>query len=305
MARIRTIKPGFFLNEDVASLPFHWRLLFVGLWTQADRAGRLEDRPARLKASLFPYDDLDIEAGLSALALAGFITRYERDGRRLLSIPTWAKHQQPHVKEAPSEIPEPEHGANTVLAPVEPVGSRKGREQEGNGVDSPEPPHAAASGLAAATRAGLDLRADDDDSPILLLFPIVGLRGPEWRLRRRQVEEWQQVYPNLDVMDECRRALSWIRANPGRRKTHKGMAQFLNGWLGRTVDRRGGSERAPASTPAPMPRQEDFEEECQRLHGGSCDHDPVEHRRKKLRESLGMPCENRSSTPCGKPSIGF
>ena len=29
----------------------------MGLWTQADREGRLEDRPMRLKASLFPYDE--------------------------------------------------------------------------------------------------------------------------------------------------------------------------------------------------------------------------------------------------------
>lgn len=130
MARIRTIKPSFFLNETVASLPFHWRLLFVGLWTQADREGRLEDRPMRLKAALFPYDDLDVNDGLGCLANAGLITRYDGNvhEQRLIVIPTWRKHQQPNVREADSDLPPPP-GESTVLAPVEPF--RKGREGKG------------------------------------------------------------------------------------------------------------------------------------------------------------------------------
>ena len=32
MARLRTIKPGFFMNEELASVPPLGRLLFEGLW---------------------------------------------------------------------------------------------------------------------------------------------------------------------------------------------------------------------------------------------------------------------------------
>lgn len=108
MARIRSIKPQFFMNEDVAALPFEWRLLFVGLWTQADRDGRLLDRPQRLRAALFPYDDLNIDQGLGRLANAGLINRYEQDGQRLIEIPKWAKHQRPHNTEPVSELPPPD-----------------------------------------------------------------------------------------------------------------------------------------------------------------------------------------------------
>ena len=127
MARIRTIKPEFFLNEQVASLPFEWRLLFVGLWTQADREGRLEDRPQRLKASLFPYDDLSIDHGLGCLVNAGLIIRYEGNGQKLIMLPTWAKHQQPHIRESVSKLPAPDAG--TVPDWFEPVG------REGKGTD--------------------------------------------------------------------------------------------------------------------------------------------------------------------------
>ncbi len=107
MARIRTIKPDFFTNEDLVELsPFH-RLLFIGLWTQADREGRLKDRSKRLKAMLLPYDDCNIDQLLSDLADHGFVVRYEIEGERFLSIPTFTKHQRPHPKEPVSEIPPP------------------------------------------------------------------------------------------------------------------------------------------------------------------------------------------------------
>jgi hypothetical protein len=107
MARIRSIKPEFFASEQVASVPHQWRLLFIGLWLHADREGRLLDRPVRLKAMLFPYDDLDVDAGLGCLVNAGLITRYEGNGLRLIAIPSWAKHQLPHAKEEPSRLPGP------------------------------------------------------------------------------------------------------------------------------------------------------------------------------------------------------
>jgi hypothetical protein len=135
VARIRSIKPQFFLNEDVAALPYQWRLLFIGLWTQADRDGRLEDRPVRLKAMIFPYDDLDVNDGLGCLANANLITRYEGNGLRLISIRTWAKHQQPHVKEQQSEYPPPltDRDQKPGVSPVqEPLIRIREQIQEGN-----------------------------------------------------------------------------------------------------------------------------------------------------------------------------
>jgi len=106
MARARNIKPGFFKNEDLAECSPWARLCFIGLWTLADRAGRLEDRPKRIKGELFPYDTVDVEPLLQELARYGFIERYETDGVRVIAIPKFADHQKPHSKEKPSELPE-------------------------------------------------------------------------------------------------------------------------------------------------------------------------------------------------------
>jgi len=116
MARTRSLKPGFFKNEILGQLPIQDQLLFAGLWTLADRAGRLEDRPARIKAEIFPYRDVDIEASLCRLHQTEFIIRYSRE-EAYIALPTFSKHQSPHMKEQASTIPAPDMpGASTMQA---------------------------------------------------------------------------------------------------------------------------------------------------------------------------------------------
>jgi hypothetical protein len=105
--RSRSIKPGLFKNEELASLPVAARMLFVGLWCLADREGRLEDRPKRIKAELFPYDNLDVDALLDKLATKGFVHRYGAETPCIV-IPKFKLHQNPHRNEAPSVLPAPD-----------------------------------------------------------------------------------------------------------------------------------------------------------------------------------------------------
>lgn len=120
MARARNIKPGFFTNDLLAEIDPLGRILFAGIWTIADRAGRLLDRPKKIKAEVLPFDNCDIEALLSDLAKHRFITRYEVDSVRYLQVENWDKHQNPHIKEAESTIPEPcKHSSSTIQTPCE------------------------------------------------------------------------------------------------------------------------------------------------------------------------------------------
>lgn len=102
MSRIRQIKPEFYLDDELAQCSRDARLLFPGLWILADRAGRLEYRPAKIKAQVFPYDD-DIDAAktrelLEQLASRRFILIYEVDGKIV--------HPDSHVREAPALPPQ-------------------------------------------------------------------------------------------------------------------------------------------------------------------------------------------------------
>jgi hypothetical protein len=103
--RARNIKPGFFENEDLAEVEPFGRLLFAGLWMLADREGRLEDRPKRIKGTLFPYDNCDVDRLLDDLQRFNFIKRYEVAGKRYIQVTAFSRHQNPHPHEKDSVIP--------------------------------------------------------------------------------------------------------------------------------------------------------------------------------------------------------
>lgn len=92
MPRVRFIKPGFFLNDDLGECDPLARILFIGLWTEADREGRLEDRPRRLKIAILPYDACDVDDLLNQLQSKGFILRYEVEGSRYIQVLNFLKH---------------------------------------------------------------------------------------------------------------------------------------------------------------------------------------------------------------------
>jgi hypothetical protein len=119
--RARLLKPDFWTDEDLVELPFEYRLLFAGLWNLADREGRLEDRPKRIKLLLFPVDDIDVDRGLTALAGAEKIVRYRAaDGQQVVWIPGFTRHQHCHIKEPASKLPPYQPGASPVQAPDKP-----------------------------------------------------------------------------------------------------------------------------------------------------------------------------------------
>ena len=70
----------------------------------------------------------------------------------------------------------------------------------------------------------------------ILTFPTVGTNGHQWLLTQAQCDEWTALYPGLDILGECRKALAWVQANPQLKKTPGGMNKFLVGWMNRCTD---------------------------------------------------------------------
>lgn len=107
MARSRNIKPALFDNELLGEIDPIYTLLFIGLWTLADKSGRLEDRSKRIKAKIFPYREIpNLSVLLGELHTLGFIDRYKVDGLEIIQIVNFDKHQNPHRNEKKSELPE-------------------------------------------------------------------------------------------------------------------------------------------------------------------------------------------------------
>ena len=106
MARSRNIKPALFKNEILGVIDPIYTLLFQGLWCLADREGRLEYRPLRIKAEIFPYRDLpDFNGYLTELERLEFICLYSVDNVEYIQVLKFTTHQNPHKTEKASVIP--------------------------------------------------------------------------------------------------------------------------------------------------------------------------------------------------------
>ena len=106
MARSRNIKPSLFRNEVLGVADPLLTLLFESLWCLADKEGRLEDRPLRIKADTFPYrDGIDVNRYLTELHRLEFIRRYTERGVAVIQVLAFKIHQSPHHTEKASVLP--------------------------------------------------------------------------------------------------------------------------------------------------------------------------------------------------------
>ena len=103
MAYIRTIKASFFTSDDIVSLSPLARLLYIALWTEADRAGRLTWRPGNFKLRFLPGDACDIKELCNELVESGLVSLYAVDGKNYAEIPTFTRHQVINNRERKSD----------------------------------------------------------------------------------------------------------------------------------------------------------------------------------------------------------
>lgn len=229
--RTRELKPSFFANEELARLPAHARLLFQGLWLMADREGRLRDAVKTIDGEVFPHERVNTARLLCQLADAGFIVRYEVDGRRYIWLPTFGRHQHVHPNERPSELPPFPDNVTT---------------DSGNWSDSLPPitrRNPSSTSSTSSTSSLPDLQpSSTSSSPSLLASGAPNGAGsealpfePETRTRVTEafLAELALAHQGVDVVREWQKAQDWLRENGRRKKDYRA---FLRNWLRRAED---------------------------------------------------------------------
>jgi hypothetical protein len=97
MARIRTVKPEFWLDEDLATLPPETRLLALGLLNHADDEGYFKANPALIKAAVFPFNECSpsIQTMLNQLKKIRYVELGTgSDAKPYGRVRTFSKHQR-------------------------------------------------------------------------------------------------------------------------------------------------------------------------------------------------------------------
>jgi hypothetical protein len=248
MGRVRMVNPEFFLHEALGKASPHARLLFISLWTQADREGRLRWLPLRIHGEAFPHEPkLSMDKLAAELVKADVLVLYRIGDRTFAQIPGFPKWQRPHKNEAASRCPGPPD-----------IGEPKASQRMANG--SPD------------TEYGIRMTEDEirktvNDSPSESLVrdnaggagPTAAPEGPvaeflmeTWpgRLGKLStlghwIEQSRRAFPAVDLLSEARRASAWELSQPSRKKTQ--VRAFLTRWWSRCQD-RGGSAQSGASS---------------------------------------------------------
>lgn len=54
---------------------------------------------------------------------------------------------------------------------------------------------------------------------------------------QKDIDEWKEIYPAVDIMQELRKMKGWCNDNPVRRKTKRGIRKFIGIWLSKQQDK--------------------------------------------------------------------
>lgn len=110
MAKIRTLKPGFFRSRSLAKCPIEARLTFQGLWTEADDHGRGIADPRLLKGAIWPLDDditvQHVSAHLNVLAATSHIRLYAVADETYYEVVNWESHQSAAFRRGEAQFPD-------------------------------------------------------------------------------------------------------------------------------------------------------------------------------------------------------
>ena len=106
MARIRSVHPSLFTDEAWVSCGPLARILYIGLWTDADDQGVFEWKPLQIKMRLLPGDNGDASEFLAELTAVGLIKPFEFDGKRYGAIANFRKFQRPQKPNAIHPLPD-------------------------------------------------------------------------------------------------------------------------------------------------------------------------------------------------------
>ena len=266
----RILKQSICTSESIDQLDWFEEVFYYRLIVNVDDYGVFDARPKILKASLFPLRDVKMSQIEKAM-----IHLYTVEGKPYLSLPSWADHQR--VRNSKHKYPTPDQADHSADCGELSQSAESCGELRRVAASCGEPPQSAEScGLTRAaarsksksksesriqnpesvidctelpdgTAAQSDPAADPEaDVPALILND-----GSEWRPLAKDVTEWREIYPGVDIKREFARMRQWCMDNPRKRKTRLGIRRFARGWLDREQNRGWRGRAAPGSMQEP------------------------------------------------------
>jgi len=259
MARIRSVHPGLFTDEEFMGLSALARVLLIGLWVESDDQGVFEWKPRTLKARLLPNDVVDMVALLAELVTARFVLEFADGGKPYGAVRNFRKYQRPKKPNAiyplPSELrtyvgltgdssePVPHQNATD--------GEKSSQMEDGGGrveevATSDEVVEPAAVAPAQPTPPAKP--AEDPMAIPTYLDRRKGTRLPaEWTLP----EDWrfwaEDHHPDIDIDLQSQKFANYWWAKPGKEATKTDWFATWRNWILSAKERGNGKRPNPDS----------------------------------------------------------
>lgn len=223
-------------------------LFFVRLIMTVDDFGRFHAHPALLRANLFPLrieriPEKSVEKWRDECAAAGLFYLFEYKGQKFLEINKFNQRTRQQSSRFPSVTDADRHDDR------QDVSHNGSHSAHGDGGGDER-----GDGDEVSVQSSGKADSGQKSEKVAMEFPCKG-KPDRWPLPEKKITEWQESFPGVDVKGECRKARQWLKDNPTRGKTAKGMTRFLYGWLERCQNKGGGRsfpDRNAPPTPDPL-----------------------------------------------------
>lgn len=215
----RIIKESVCSSETIDRLSWFEEVFFYRLLVNCDDFGRFDARPAILKSRLFPLKDgitvTTIDSALQKLSAVGLVTLYAVEGKPLLQLATWQDHQRIRNQRPKYPAPPPSDASCQQAAVNCPPESESESQSES------------------------ESHKDSCGKPVQPLPPVIRIPlndGTGYDVTQDQINKWEELYQNVDILQELRKMVGWCDSHPKQRKTKAGVLRFITGWLAREQD---------------------------------------------------------------------
>lgn len=235
----RIIKESIRTSKSVNALnDFEFRL-WLYLITYVDDFGRGSADAELLRGLVFPrrkgVTEKQIQTALDNLANTGMVILYEYDGEPFFYFPNWGKHQR--IQNKHPKFPDPPESVSM---------SRNITVNHGESPLESNPTIIQSESNYNTTQSEC---TEPQNAPPVLTMPLVD--GTEFDIREQDIAEWQDAFPNVDVVQQLKAMRLWCKDNPERKKTRKGVRRFITTWLDKEQNRGGNRAPQPAAQQTP------------------------------------------------------
>lgn len=116
-----------------------------------------------------------------------------------------------------------------------------------------------------------DNPASEPSATPIITIPLVTKNGDnnpiEFPIYQQNIDEWQDAFPAVDIIQALKHCRQWNLDNPRKRKTKGGIRRHITAWLARDQDKAGSKAiRDPPRDGPPKPRGLS-DEEVEKLQG--------------------------------------